>query len=117
MDEGDFRTLKGYARQKGPGLTAAMEDYLEMICRCAGEEGFVRVRQLAHRLHVSPSSASKMAELLRRRQEARKGSDTRFPSHVLSSFYVNFFRNRQLLTVLLPSGKVNAFAGLFPNFT
>lgn len=66
MDEGDFRTLKGYARRRGPGLTAAMEDYLEMICRCAGEEGFVRVRQLAHRLHVSPSSASKMAELLRK---------------------------------------------------
>lgn len=50
-------------------LTAAMEDYLEMICRLYGEEGtgVVRVSALAGALHVKPSSASKMAGNLRAR--------------------------------------------------
>lgn len=66
MDTPQFYTLKGYAREKGDTLTAAMEDYLEMICRLSGEgEGPVRIRALSRQLHVKPSSASKMVSNLR----------------------------------------------------
>lgn len=61
MDDRDgFYTLSGYLRQDGEALTAAMEDYLEMICRAMAESGAVRLKELARRLHVRPSSASKM---------------------------------------------------------
>lgn len=65
MNEG-FYTLKGYTLLEHGLLTAAMEDYLEMICRM-GREGqeVVRVSALAAALHVHPSSASKMAGNLR----------------------------------------------------
>ena len=66
MDAPQFYTLKGYAREKGASVTAAMEDYLEMICRLSGEgDGPVRIRALSQRLHVKPSSASKMVSNLR----------------------------------------------------
>ena len=42
-----------------------MEDYLEMICRQAGSEGYVRINFLAGLLNVRPSSASKMVYQLR----------------------------------------------------
>lgn len=61
----EFYTLKGYRLQNGGTLTDAMEDYLEMICRCMGEGGYVRIHQLAENLHVRPSSASKMAGRLK----------------------------------------------------
>lgn len=60
----EFLTDSGYAR-KNDGLTPAAEDYLEMIYRMSGEEGAktpVRICALAERLHVSPSSASRMAQ-------------------------------------------------------
>lgn len=60
----EFYTQKGYQRQHG-GLTETMEDYLEMICRCEEDTGYVRMQRLAERLHVQPSSASKMASKLR----------------------------------------------------
>lgn len=61
-----FYTMKGYELVRRGLLTAAMEDYLEMICRMqAGGEGVVRVSALAASLHVKPSSASKMAGNLR----------------------------------------------------
>lgn len=55
----EFYTQRGYESRDG-GLTAAMEDYLEMICRIVRGGGEVRVREIAVRLHVKPSSASKM---------------------------------------------------------
>lgn len=63
---GGFYTQRGYEEmsQKSGELTAAMEDYLEMICRIARAGDVVRVRDLASRLHVKPSSASKMASHL-----------------------------------------------------
>lgn len=60
----DFHTLKEYEHPGENGLTAAMEDYLEMICRKAGGTGCVRVHELAESLHVRTSSASKMASKL-----------------------------------------------------
>lgn len=69
MDSNGFYTLKGYNLIEHGLLTAAMEDYLEMIYRMLGEgAGVVRVSALAHALHVKPSSASKMAGNLRARE-------------------------------------------------
>lgn len=56
-----FYTLKGYQLIESDELTPAMQDYLEMICRLSAKSSIVRVSTLAAELHVSPSSASKMA--------------------------------------------------------
>lgn len=60
----EFYTLKGYQIQEGGELTTAMEDYLEMICRLTEEEETVRVGELSRRLHVKPSSVTKMLQQL-----------------------------------------------------
>lgn len=60
-----FHTQKGYELTDGGDLTAAMEDYLEMICRLSAQCGYTRIRQLAETLHVRPSSASKMMDNLK----------------------------------------------------
>lgn len=61
-----FYTMKGYERNEaGEGLTPAMEDYLEMICRLLQRSSVVRLGELAEQLHVRPSSASKMIQQLR----------------------------------------------------
>lgn len=66
MEQSGFYTLKGYDLLEHSQLTAAMEDYLEMIDRIQqGGDGVVRVSALAAALHVNPSSASKMAGNLR----------------------------------------------------
>ncbi|MBE6616495.1 MAG: metal-dependent transcriptional regulator [Ruminococcaceae bacterium] len=60
----EYLTDSGYSR-KNEGLTPAAEDYLEMIYRMShegGEREPVRICALAERLHVSPSSASRMAQ-------------------------------------------------------
>ena len=61
----EFHTPSGYKAQNQEKLTESMEDYLEMICRFSQSRGYVRVHELAERLHVSPSSASKMAANLK----------------------------------------------------
>ena len=61
----DFYTQKGYQMRSHQKITGAMEDYLEMICRQAAAEGYVRINFLAGRLNVRPSSASKMVYQLR----------------------------------------------------
>lgn len=55
-----FYTLKGYSMLEDSAITTAMEDYLEMIYRLHTSGEVVRVGVLAERLHVKPSSASKM---------------------------------------------------------
>lgn len=62
-----FLTEAGYAGEsrKQGGLTPAAEDYLEMIYRLSvvnGEGRPVRICELSEKLHVSPSSASRMAQ-------------------------------------------------------
>ena len=76
MAEKEFLTDSGYAGEirKNGGMTPAAEDYLEMICRLAttaeGGSGYtdtprpVRIGELAEKLHVSPSSASRMAQAM-----------------------------------------------------
>ncbi len=60
MEDAGFRTLTGYRQQDGYGMTEAMEDYLEMIYRAAHRGEGIRVGDLAQRLHVRSSSASRM---------------------------------------------------------
>lgn len=63
--EAEFYTLKGYQLNEGGKLTSAMEDYLEMICRMLKNTDVVRISELAEKLHVKPSSASKMVSNLK----------------------------------------------------
>lgn len=56
----DFYTVKGYQTKNDSRITAAAEDYLEMIYRHSQVNGFVRINFLAASLNVNPSSASKM---------------------------------------------------------
>lgn len=63
-DSEGFYTLKGYEINTDTELTAAMEDYLEMICRILSAGGSVRVGELSKMLHVRPSSATKMLQHL-----------------------------------------------------
>ena len=66
MESSAFYTMKGYELAADAQITTAMEDYLEMICRLEEEEaGRVRIRALSQKLHVKPSSASKMVSNLR----------------------------------------------------
>ena len=61
MSESDgFYTLKGYQNNQKPELTAAMEDYLEMIYRISSSDKRVRTVELSQMLHVKPSSVTKM---------------------------------------------------------
>ncbi len=62
----EFYTLKGYQINETGGLTTAMEDYLEMICRMAEENKGVRTGELSKKLHVKPPSATKMIQQLNR---------------------------------------------------
>lgn len=60
-----FHTMKGYDLIDANTMSSAMEDYLEMICRCAQKPGYVRINTLATRLNVTPPSSSKMAAKLK----------------------------------------------------
>ncbi len=67
MDNGrEFHTVRGYQllEQQTRMLSPAMEDYLEMICRHSGGDGYIRVHTLAELLNVKASSASKMVQRL-----------------------------------------------------
>lgn len=61
-----FYTLKGYQINTPIELTPAMEDYLEMICRITRANNRVKVSDLSKRLHVKPSSVTKMLQQLHR---------------------------------------------------
>ena len=63
-NEAGFFTMKGYTEHTA-GLTASMEDYLEMICRMSQSSGVIRISELAACLHVGPPSASKMSVILK----------------------------------------------------
>ena len=60
-----FYTLKGYSLIDGDSMTSAMEDYLEMIFRLYKNNEVIRIKNLSEILHVKPSSASKMANILK----------------------------------------------------
>jgi Mn-dependent DtxR family transcriptional regulator len=62
----DFYTVRGYEMKNynKNTLTASMEDYLEMISRECAARPFIRVNELAQRLNVKDSSATKMVQKL-----------------------------------------------------
>lgn len=64
-DREGFYTFKGYQLNDTGKLSSAMEDYLEMICRMLQSSEVVRISELAEKLHVKPSSASKMVSNLK----------------------------------------------------
>lgn len=66
-NEREFRTVRGYQilDAESKALTASMEDYLEMIYRTCGEEGYARVNRLAEKLNVRPSSTTKVIKKLK----------------------------------------------------
>ncbi|SMB81758.1 iron (metal) dependent repressor, DtxR family [Desulfonispora thiosulfatigenes DSM 11270] len=63
-----FHTVRGYELldQEEKMLTSGMEDYIEMIYRICLKEEFVKMGDLAKALNVTPSSANKMVNKLRR---------------------------------------------------
>lgn len=63
MTSRDFYTFTGYMK-KADGLTAAMEDYIEMIYRLSMAKGFTRINDLSSSLNVQPPSATKMVQKL-----------------------------------------------------
>ncbi len=64
--DNEFHTVRGYQllHQNNKLLTSAMEDYLEMIFRNTGAEGYFRINELAEKLNVRASSATKMVQKL-----------------------------------------------------
>jgi DtxR family Mn-dependent transcriptional regulator len=67
MKHDEFRTVRGYEllNQNKNQLTSAMEDYLEMIYRNIGREGYMRINTLSELLNVKPSSATRMVKKLK----------------------------------------------------
>jgi len=67
MKSNEFRTVRGYEllNQNKNQLTSAMEDYLEMIYRNIGQEGYMRINTLSELLNVKPSSATRMVQKLK----------------------------------------------------
>lgn len=63
-EQNGFYTLKGYQKNDSADMTSAMEDYLEMICRILQQGEAVKVGELSQRLHVKPSSVTKMVQQL-----------------------------------------------------
>lgn len=65
-ESGAFYTVRGYQilNSENKLLTPAMEDYLEMIYRTCKGDDFIRVKQLADRLNVRPSSVTKIVQRL-----------------------------------------------------
>ena len=63
----EFYTVRGYKMMNAEKrlLTSSMEDYLEMIYRICQKEDYVRMNQLAKKLNVRPSSATKIVQKLR----------------------------------------------------
>lgn len=59
-----YYTLKGYSLMENKLITSSMEDYLEMMFRLQVNGKPVRIQHLSEKLHVKPSSASKMVQNL-----------------------------------------------------
>jgi len=62
--DAEFRTVRGYQLLSRMSLTPAMEDYLEMVYRASEISGYLRMNELAEKLHVRASSATKMVQKL-----------------------------------------------------
>ncbi len=56
----EFYTVRGYQIKNKSQLTTTMEDHLEMIYRICIDEDYARINQLATKLNIKPSSATKI---------------------------------------------------------
>lgn len=63
----EFYTIRGYRIKNSEKrlLTPSMEDYLEMIYRICKDDDYIRINQLASKLNVRPSSATKIVQRLK----------------------------------------------------
>lgn len=68
MGKNGYQTFRETIRNDEDQLTAAMEDYLEMLYRMHNEAQPLRVSTVARALHVSSSSVSKMLHKLAQEQ-------------------------------------------------
>lgn len=64
MSENEFFTFREYMRKDQELLSPSAEDYMEMIYRLSGKNGFIRVNSLASALNVQPPSVTKMLHKL-----------------------------------------------------
>jgi len=64
----DFHTFREYMSRMDYQLTAAGEDYLEMIYRLSRERGYARVSELSSALNVQPPAATRMVQKLAERK-------------------------------------------------
>lgn len=64
MQNDQFYTFHEYLKTENGGLSASMEDYIEMIYRLSMQAGFTRIHELSHALHIQQSSATKMVQRL-----------------------------------------------------
>lgn len=66
LNSKEFYTVRGYEilDKKNELLSHSMEDYMEMIYRCAIEEGYIRINMLAELLNIKAPSATKMVQKL-----------------------------------------------------
>lgn len=64
MQNDRFYTFQEYLKPENGGLSASMEDYIEMIYRLSIQTGFTRIHELSHALHIQQSSATKMVQRL-----------------------------------------------------
>ncbi len=65
MPQDEFHTVRGYQLiGRDRPVTSAMEDYLEMICRCTQEDEDIRISQIAEMLHVKAPSVTIMVQRL-----------------------------------------------------
>lgn len=96
--EEQFYTLEGYHRKNRTDISEAMEDYLEMIFRVAGN-GSVQVKEVAEKLHVRPSSVTKMLQRLKKKKLVfyeRYGKISLSPDGLLLASYL--IDRHQILT-------------------
>lgn len=62
--DNEFHTVRGYQLLQNNTLTSAMEDYLEMVYRSTQGRDYFRIQELADKLNVRASSATKMVQKL-----------------------------------------------------
>lgn len=60
----DFYTFSEYIKKDQSLLTPSMEDYVEMIYRISGKNGYTRINELSNALNVQPPSVTKMIKKL-----------------------------------------------------
>lgn len=60
----DFYTFNEYIKKDQGILTPSMEDYVEMIYRLSGDDGYTRINELSSALNVQPPSVTRMVRKL-----------------------------------------------------